>query len=137
MPLTLEIVTPEGRVYSDQVDTVVLPTVQGEIGILPGHIPLLTQLEDGELRVQKGATTELLACGRGFAEISADKVSVLAEQAIDVEAIDEAAVEKALQRAEEALKQRGTLSPDELERLESVTRFAYAQLDLKRRRRRV
>jgi F-type H+-transporting ATPase subunit epsilon len=137
VPLTLEIVTPEGRVYSDQVDSVVLPTVQGEIGILPGHIPLLTQLEDGELRVQKGAATELLACGRGFAEIAADKVSVLAEQAIDVEAIDEAAVEKALQRAEEALKQRGTLSPDELERLEGVTRFAYAQLDLKRRRRRV
>ena len=65
MPLTLEIVTPEGRVYSETVDTVVLPTLQGEIGILPGHLPLLTQIEDGELRVQKGNTTESLACGRG------------------------------------------------------------------------
>jgi F-type H+-transporting ATPase subunit epsilon len=135
MPLTLEIVTPEGCVYSDTVDTVVLPTVQGEIGILPGHLPLLTQLEDGELRVQKGGSMESLACGRGFAEIAGDKISVLAEQAINVAAIDEAAVEKACRRAEEALAQKQSLSAEEAERLEGVMRFAYAQLDLKRRRR--
>ena len=135
MPLTLEIVTPEGRVYSDTVDTVVLPTTQGEIGILPGHIPLLTQLEEGELRVQKGTATESLACGRGFAEISADRISVLAEQAIDLAAIDESAVANACRRAEEALAQKQTLSAEEAERLEGVVRFAYAQLDLKRRRR--
>lgn len=135
MPLTLEIVTPEGRVYADTVDNVVLSTSTGEIGILPGHIPLLTQLEDGELRVQKGTTQESIACGRGFAEINGDKVSVLAEQAINVAKIDEDAVEKARARAEEALKSRGTLSPEEAERLEGVVRFAYAQLDLKRRRR--
>ena len=135
MPLTLEIVTPEGRVYSDTVDTVELPTVQGEIGILPGHIPLLTQLEDGELRVQKGNATESLACGRGFAEITGDRISVLAEQAIDIAKIDEAAVEAACRRAEEALAQKQTLSAEEAERLEGVVRFAYAQLDLKRRRR--
>ena len=57
MPLTLEIVTPEARVYSDTIDSVVIPTVEGEIGVLPGHIPLLTQIQDGELRVSKGATT--------------------------------------------------------------------------------
>lgn len=135
MPLTLEIVTPEGRVYSDTVDNVVLSTSTGEIGVLPGHIPLLTQLEDGELRVLKGTTQESIACGRGFAEINADKVSVLAEQAINVDKIDEAAVEKARARAEEALKTKGALSPEETERLEGVVRFAYAQLDLKRRRR--
>ena len=135
MPLTLEIVTPEGRVYSDTVDTVVLPTVQGEVGILPGHIPLLTQIEDGELRVQKGNTTESLACGRGFAEITADRISVLAEQAINVAAIDENAVQNACRRAEEALAQKQSLSAEDAEKLESVVRFAYAQLDLKRRRR--
>jgi len=135
MPLLLEIVTPEGRVYSDTVDTVVLPTTQGEIGILPGHLPLLTQLEEGELRVLKGNTTESLVCGRGFAEIGGDKVSVLAEQAIDIAAIDEDAVDKARARAEEALKQKETLPSEEAERLEAVVRFAYAQLDLKRRRR--
>lgn len=135
MPLTLEIVTPEGRVYSDTVDTVVLPTVQGEIGILPGHLPLLTQIEDGELRVQKGNATESLACGRGFVEIAGDKISVLAEQAINVAAIDENAVENACRRAEDALAKKQDLSAEETERLESVVRFAYAQLDLKRRRR--
>jgi len=135
MPLTLEIVTPEGRVYSDTVDTVVLPTMQGEIGILPGHLPLLTQIEDGELRVQKGNATESLACGRGFVEIAGDKISVLAEQAINVAAIDENAVENACRRAEEALAKKQDLSAEETERLESVVRFAYAQLDLKRRRR--
>ena len=135
MPLLLEIVTPEGRVYSDTVDTVVLPTVQGEIGILPGHLPLLTQIEDGELRVQKGNATESLACGRGFVEIAGDKISVLAEQAINVAAIDESAVENACRRAEDALAKKQDLSAEETERLESVVRFAYAQLDLKRRRR--
>ena len=135
MPLLLEIVTPEGRVYSDTVDTVVLPTTQGEIGILPGHLPLLTQIEDGELRVQKGNATESLACGRGFVEIAGDKISVLAEQAINVAAIDESAVENACRRAEDALAKKQDLSAEETERLESVVRFAYAQLDLKRRRR--
>jgi F-type H+-transporting ATPase subunit epsilon len=135
MALTLEIVTPEGRVYSDTVDTVVLPTSTGEIGILPGHVPLLTELAAGELRVMRGGAVESIACGSGFAEIDGDKVSVLAEQAINVAAIDERAVEKAIARAQEALKNRQGLPDDELERLEGVMRFAYAQLDLKRRRR--
>jgi F-type H+-transporting ATPase subunit epsilon len=113
----------------------VLPTVQGEIGILPGHLPLFTQLDDGELRVQKGAKIESLACGRGFAEIAGDKVSVLAEQAINVAAVDEAAVVNACKRAEEALANKDKLGAEEIERLEGTVRFAYAQLDLKRRRR--
>jgi hypothetical protein len=61
MPLLLEIVTPDARVYSDTIDTVVVPTVEGEVGILPGHIPLLTQVEHGELRVTKGNATFFLA----------------------------------------------------------------------------
>jgi F-type H+-transporting ATPase subunit epsilon len=135
MALTLEIVTPEGRVYSDSVDTVVLPTSTGEVGILPGHVPLLTELTAGELRVTRGGAVESIACGSGFAEIDGDKISVLAEQAINVAAIDEGAVEKAIARAQEALKNKEGLPAEELERLEGVMRFAYAQLDLKRRRR--
>ncbi len=135
MSLILEIVTPDGCVYKDTVDSVVLPTTTGEVGVLPGHIPLLTQLEAGELRVAKGRAIELLACGSGFAEVDGDKVSVLAEQAINMAAIDEDAAEKAIARAQEALKNRDKLPPDELERLEGVVRFAYIQLDLKRRRR--
>lgn len=135
MALILEIVTPEGRVYSDSADSVVLPTTSGEVGILPGHIPLLTQLAPGELRVSHGPNVESIACGGGFAEVDGDKVSVLAEQAINVAEIDEQAAEKAIARAEEALRNKEGLPADELERLEGVVRFAYAQLDLKRRRR--
>jgi F-type H+-transporting ATPase subunit epsilon len=134
MSLTLEIVTPEARVYSDTIDTVVIPTVQGEIGILPGHIPLLTQVESGELRVSKGNVTHHLAVGKGFAEIQNDKVSVLTESAITEEKIDEDAVQKAMARAEEALRTKEALDPAEVERLESVVRFAVAQLGVKRRR---
>jgi F-type H+-transporting ATPase subunit epsilon len=135
MPLTLEIVTPEARVYSDTIETVVIPTVDGEIGILPGHIPLLTQVADGELRVTKNGRTETLVIGDGFAEIVGDKVSILAENAIEEAKIDENAVEVAMQRAQEALKGAKDLDPAEVERLEGVVRFAVAQLGVRRRRR--
>ena len=135
MALTLEIVTPEARVYSDTVDTVVIPTVEGEIGILPGNIPLLTQVGAGELRVFKNGKTELLAVGNGFVEIDGDKVSILAESAISEEKIDLDAAEKAMQRAEEALRGKDSLDAAEVERLESIVRLAIAQIDLKRRRR--
>ena len=135
MALILEIVTPEARVYSDTVETVVIPTVEGEIGILPGHIPLLTQVGAGELRVLKNGKTELLAVGNGFVEIDGDKVSILAESAISEEKIDLDAAEKAMQRAEEALRGKDSLDAAEVERLESIVRLAIAQIDLKRRRR--
>lgn len=134
MALTLEIVTPEARVYSDTVETVVIPTVEGEIGILPGHIPLLTQVEAGELRVLKNGKTELLAVGNGFAEIDGDKVSILAESAITEEKIDVDAAEKAMQRAQEALRGRETLDASEIERFEGILRSAIVQISIKRRR---
>lgn len=134
MPLTLEIVTPEARVYSDTIDTVVLPTVDGEIGILPGHIPLLTQVEHGELRVTKGNSTSFLAVGGGFVQVSGDKVSVLAEHAITEEKIDEKAVEAAQIRAQKSLDEAKHLDPNEFEHLQNVIRFAGTQLALKRRR---
>ncbi len=134
MALTLEIVTPEARVYSDTVETVVIPTVEGEIGILPGHIPLLTQVEAGELRVLKNGKTELLAVGNGFAEVDGDKVSILAESAIAEEKIDVDAAEKAMQRAQEALRGRESLDAAEIERFESIVRSAIVQIGLKRRR---
>jgi F-type H+-transporting ATPase subunit epsilon len=135
MSLTLEIVTPEARVYSDTIDTVVIPTIDGEIGVLPGHIPLLTQIDHGELRVTKNGVTQYLAVGKGFAEIASDKVSVLAESAINEDKIDEQAVELAQKRAQEALSGKQDMDPAEVERLESVVRFAVAQLGVKRRRR--
>ena len=135
MPLTLEIVTPEARVFSDTIDTVVIPTVDGEIGILPGHIPLLTQVQDGELRVTKGTVVSFLAVGGGFAQVSGDKVSILAERAITEDKIDEKAVENAMQRAEQAIKDAKDMDPAEFEHLQNMVRFSGTQLALKRRRR--
>jgi F-type H+-transporting ATPase subunit epsilon len=135
MPLTLEIVTPQAAVYRDTIDSVVIPTVEGEIGILPGHVPLLTIVAAGELRVHQAGKTLALVVGGGFAQVSGDKVSVLAENAIEEEKIDEHAVETALQRAEEALKGKAGIEPAEVERLEGFVRFAVSQLSIKRRRR--
>jgi F-type H+-transporting ATPase subunit epsilon len=134
MPLTLEIVTPEARVYSESVDTVVIPTVEGEIGILPGHIPLVTQVGAGELRATKGGVTQLLVVGGGFAQVTGEKVSILAERAIEENKIDQHTVEDAMKRAEEALRTKESLGAAEIERLEGVVRFSVAQLGVRRRR---
>jgi F-type H+-transporting ATPase subunit epsilon len=135
MPLTLEIVTPDARVYTDTIDSVVIPTVQGEVGILPGHIPLLTQVEHGELRVTKGADTLFLAVSGGFAEVEGDRVHVLAEHAITEEKIDEKAVEEALKRAEKQLAEAKNIDPQQYEQLQGLVRYSGVQLAVKRRRR--
>jgi F-type H+-transporting ATPase subunit epsilon len=135
MPLTLEIVTPEAKVYSDTIDSVVIPTVEGEIGVLPGHIPLLTQVQDGELRVTKGATTQLLVVSGGFAQIDGDRVRVLAENAINEEKIDENAVEAALKRAEDQLREAKDMDPQQYEHLQSMVRYSGVQLAVKRKKR--
>jgi F-type H+-transporting ATPase subunit epsilon len=135
MPLTLEIVTPDARVYSDTIDSVVIPTLEGEVGILPGHIPLLAQVEHGELRVTKGADTQLLAVSGGFVEVEGDRVHVLAEHAITEEKIDEKAVEEALKRAERELEDAKHLDPQQYERLQGLVRYSGVQLAVKRRRR--
>ncbi len=135
MPLILEIVTPDARVYSDTIDSVVIPTVEGEVGVLPGHIPLLTQVENGELRVTKGNETLLLAVSGGFAEVEGDRVHVLAERAISEEKIDEKAVEEALKRAQKELDEAKHLDPQQYEHLQNLVRYSGVQLAVKRRRR--
>lgn len=133
--LTLEIVTPEGKAYSKQVEDVVLPTINGEIDILPGHQPLITVIEAGELQVGTSEGREFLAVDKGFVRILGDAVSVLTEGAIDVQKIDLSKVEEAQKRAEEALKraQEEKMDPAEIEKLEAVARFAIAQQLVKRR----
>ena len=129
MALKLEIVTPQEMVYSENVDSVTLPTTTGEIGILPGHIPLITEVKAGELGVVKEGQLDLLAVDNGFAEIYGDTVSVLTEAAIDIEDIDLASAEAAQRRAEEALRKakEENLDPDEVEALEAKIRFALVQ----------
>ena len=135
MAITLEIVTPDARVYSDTIDTVVIPTAEGEVGILPGHIPLLTQVEHGELRVTKGSEILFLAVGGGFAEVEGDRVHVLAEHAITEEKIDEKAVEEAMKRAEKELNEAKDIDPQQYEHLQNLVRYSGVQLAVKRRRR--
>jgi F-type H+-transporting ATPase subunit epsilon len=109
---------------------VVLPTeASGEIDILPGHLPLMTMIAPGEMRYGKGGRMESLAIDRGFIEVLGDKVRVLTEAAIEVEAIDPASLDEARQRATAALeeaRERGE-DPEVLEQLETKARFAVVQ----------
>jgi len=135
MPLNLQIVTAEKTVYDDQVDIVVAPGGDGELGILPQHAPLLSTLNPGELRYRKGGTEESLAIGGGFIEVLNNKVIVLADSAERVGEIDESRAEQARQRAEESLRNRGNLNADEAAAIEASLRRALARIDVVRRRR--
>lgn len=136
MPIKLEIVTPEEKVYSESVDSVVLPTTSGEVGILPGHIPLITEISAGELAITKAGVVDLLAVDNGFAEVFGDTVSVLTEAAVDIEDIDLSSVAEAQRRAEEALREAKELhlDPDEIEALEAKVRFALVQQIAKKKK---
>ncbi|MGA1204631.1 MAG: ATP synthase F1 subunit epsilon [Opitutales bacterium] len=134
MPLTLEIVTPERKVLSEEVDHVVLPTeAGGEIDVLPGHIPLMTMIEPGELRYYKGNQVESIAIARGFIEVIGDTVSVLTEAAIEVDEIDPASLAGAKARAQQALEEarRSGEDPEILEQLETRARFTLVQQIIK------
>jgi len=136
MAMHLEIVTPEGRVFSDDVDSVVIPGIDGEIGALTGHAALVSAIKPGELRYAKGGKELELAVGTGFAEISQHSVSVLTDLAVTDEEIDEAHVEDALRRAEESLKNADKgHDAEELAMLQASIAKATAQLRLKRKHR--
>src|SRR5271157_3660500 len=101
--LKLEIVTPEAKAFSEDVDMVTLPGVEGEMGIFPQHVPLLTQIVPGEISIRQGGRELFLAVGDGFVQITADRVAILTDMAIPAEAIDEAKADEARQRAETRL----------------------------------
>ena len=132
--LKLEIVTPEGRAYQDDVDMVVLPGSEGELGIYPAHVPLMTQLVPGEVRIFKDGKQTELVVGSGFAEITQTQVSVLTDSAMEDESIDENFAEEAIKRAEAALKDK-SLASEESAEAEAALARSLAQLRFKRRRR--
>jgi F-type H+-transporting ATPase subunit epsilon len=132
--LHLEIVTPEARAYSDDVEMVVLPAVEGEMGVYPQHIPLITQIKPGELIVTKGGRQTALAVGEGFVEVTAEKVSVLVDMALQEADIDESAAEDAIKRAEARLKEEH-LGSEESALVQAAIAKSLAQLNVKRRRR--
>jgi F-type H+-transporting ATPase subunit epsilon len=135
MPIQLEIVTPEARVFSDEVDSVVLPGFEGEMGVLPMHAPLVTTLQPGELRYFKSGKSTELAVGEGLVEITGSTAKILTDMAIHVEDIDEHAVEEALARASHALEslKHGEQQEEVAAVMASIQR-ATAQLHVKRRR---
>jgi F-type H+-transporting ATPase subunit epsilon len=131
--LRLEIVTPEKTAYSEDVEMVTLPGSEGELGVYPNHVPLLTTLNPGELRVLKAGKETFLAIGEGFVEVTGTSVSVLTDMALDVTAIDESAAEEAVARARAAMKD--DLTGEEVASVQASLQKALAQLHVKRRRR--
>jgi F-type H+-transporting ATPase subunit epsilon len=130
--LKLEIVTPETTAYSEDVEMVTLPGSEGELGVYPNHVPLLTTLNPGELRVLKAGKETFLAIGEGFVEITGSSVSVLTDMALKPAAIDESAAEAAVARAQAAMKE--DLGKEECAAVTASLQKALAQLHVKRRR---
>ena len=131
--LKLEIVTPEAKIYSEDVDMVTLPGVEGEMGIFPMHIPLMTQVAAGEIIARRGAKEQYLAVGEGFVEITADRVAILTDMAVKADDIDEAKAEEARKRAEARLAEK--LGEEESATVQAALLHSLTQLNVKRRRR--
>ena len=137
MPLHLDIVTPEKKVFSETVDNVYLPGAEGEIGVLPMHAGLVTALQPGELRYLHNGQVVTLAIGSGFAEITQSKVVVLTDMALDEAEIDVQNAEEAIQRAQEALKNVAhSLDAEEVAYLQGVIAKSTAAIQFKRKARR-
>jgi F-type H+-transporting ATPase subunit epsilon len=133
MPNTikLEIVTPHATVYSDEVDLVTLPGIDGQMGILPHHIRMMTQLVPGEMIVRKNGQVRFLAVGEGLVEVTGGRVSIVTDMAIATENIDEARAEEARQRA--AARLRETMSSAEVASVNAALARSLSQLHVKRR----
>jgi F-type H+-transporting ATPase subunit epsilon len=133
MPNTikLEIVTPHATVYSEEVDMVTLPGIDGQMGILPHHIRMMTELVPGEMIVRKNGQVRFLAVGEGLVEVTGGRVSIVTDMAIATENIDEARAEEARQRA--AARLRETMSSAEVASVNAALARSLSQLRVKRR----
>ena len=133
MPMMLEIITAERQVYSDEVDMVIAPGVDGQLGILPKHAPLMTILKPGELTIRKDGQDTYVAVSGGFMEVLGNRVSVLADACERSDEIDEERAQQAMQQAQERLANRG--SDMELEQAMASIQRAQTRLNLVRRQR--
>jgi F-type H+-transporting ATPase subunit epsilon len=129
--LKLEIVTPEGVTYSEDVEMVTLPAAEGEMGIFPNHVPLMTQVTAGEVTARRSGRDEFLAVGEGFVEITGERVAILTDMAIKAENIDEVKAEEARKRAEARLAEK--LDDEETASVQAALAHSLAQLKVKRR----
>jgi F-type H+-transporting ATPase subunit epsilon len=131
--LKLEIVTPDTKTFSEDVEMVTLPGAEGEMGIYPMHVPLMTQIVAGEISVRKDGRDYFLAVGDGFAEITGSRVAIMTDMAIRAENIDEAKAEEARRRAEARLAEK--LDADDTAMVSAALAQSLAQLKVKRRQR--
>jgi len=131
--LKLEIITPDAVVYTDDVHMVTLPGVEGELGIYPLHVPLITQIVPGGIIVTKNGRDSQLAVGEGLVDITATSVTIVTDMAIPADRIDEAKVEEARQRAADRLTEK--LSDEEVASVNASLARSLAQLHVKRRHR--
>jgi F-type H+-transporting ATPase subunit epsilon len=131
--LRLEIVTPQATAFSEDVHMVTLPGAEGQMGVYPQHVRLITQIVPGELMVTKDGIERSIAVGEGLVEITADRVSIITDMAIAADRIDEAKVEEARQRAAARLREK--ISDEEVASVNASLARSLAQLQVKRRRR--
>jgi len=130
--LKLRIVTPEAASHFEDVEMVTIPGKDGDMGILPQHIRLMTQMVPGELVVRKGGRDQSLAVGEGLVEVSSDRVDIVTDMAVAAESIDAAKAEAARQRAEARLREK--ISSEEVASVNASLVRSLAQLRVKRRR---
>jgi F-type H+-transporting ATPase subunit epsilon len=128
--IKLEIVTPEAVIYSANVEMVTVPGVEGQMGVLPQHVRLMTQLVPGEMIVHTNGHDDFLAVGEGLIEVTNDSVSIATNMAIAADRIDAAAAEEARQRAAARLREK--LSSEEVASVNASLARALAQLNVKR-----
>ena len=133
MPMELQIITAEREVYSGQVDALVAPGIEGQLGILPRHAPLVTILQPGELMLRNEGEESYLALSGGYMEVLGNRVIILADAAEDVDEIDEARAQEAMERAQERIASRQ--SDVELEQAIASLRRAQVRVTVARRRR--
>ena len=131
--LKLEIVTPAATVYSEDVQMVTLPAVDGQIGIFPRHVPVLTRIVPGEIIVRKNGENDFLTVGEGLVEITGDRIAIVTDMAVAAKDIDEARAEEARQRA--AARLRDKISDEEVATVNASLARSLAQLRVKRRHR--
>jgi F-type H+-transporting ATPase subunit epsilon len=131
--LRLEIITPQATVFSEDVHMVTLPAVDGQMGVYPHHLRLITQIEPGEVIVTKDGQERYLAVGEGLVEVTAEHVAVVTDMAIPSDKIDEAKVEEARERAAARLREK--ISDEEIASVNASLARSLAQLQVKRRRR--
>ena len=135
MNLLLEIITPEKVIYKDEVDEIIVPTVNGEITILPNHVNLLTQINPGEIIIRKGVSQQSLAITGGFLDINDNKLSILAEYAIKAQDIEVARVMEAKKRAEKIMSEKSTDNEMKVAQAEIIKAILELKVATKHKRR--